>query len=732
MNLRNTLFLLLTLGLSLGEVKAGGNDDVVLNELKKTKEKLEGIIVGRPEFKLTEVPEQWKDESAVILYKFLLYEAEKTYNSNYSSTEYAVKVYSKYRIKLQDNFAVNDFSEFYFGNRDLLEIKVIKADGTEYEVDMKEAKSSDTKFDDFLGLSGLSLTIDSYKKLPVPNLNKGDIIELTLVSENLGSYDRKIYHQPYIPTLEARSLAGSFPVMHQFIEFHLTYPFKLNFKSLNGAPEIQPIKVDKEKASFIFHDSMRARSKPEYWSGGLGFNPSIKYVVNRQINSKEGLDFINNNMKVKSEVKKKEIVKLANFVYTDKMNSSSGIYFDFIKRNRGKIKNPNEYVERFYYYYRARVFAPDRSKGFSNAQFVMNLSRVLKKRAIEFDYLVAVPLTFGGLENVISNDELVWAISLKDSKKIYSEFDVYSNPNDMNQHLLGHEIFSIEPAKNLKKMRIKKVTLPPHDPSENRMFFSMSLNFDQDLNTVNLSRKTEATGYAKNRYKSLVPMESYHQEKEQNGMGKTEFGVPNVFYKEDVAFDRDFLENESDRIESAVKSNQDKGFKSFVESELRGDGLNVKVVKSVIVNSDGRTPGQPILAFDDQSVVDEVCHKSDKYVIFDLGKFLGGQFELTDSEDQERNQDIYFGYTREFSYDLVVTVPDGYSVSGLESFNRSVDNSTGSFTVSAVLQGNQITVKSSKKYKGIQFSKDQWEDVKAFINLASEVSHSKIILTKND
>ncbi|TNE80320.1 MAG: hypothetical protein EP332_08120, partial [Bacteroidetes bacterium] len=382
MNLKHSILSLLAMGLSIGVVKAGSDDDAVLKQLQKTKEKLESTIEDRDEFKLTEVPEKWKDESAVILYKYLYYQAERNFNNNFYMTEDVIRVYSKYRIKLQDNFAINDFSEFYFGDRDLLQIKVIKTDGTEYEVDMEEAKGSDTKFDDFLGLSGLSLTIDSYKKIPVPNLDKGDMIEVTLVSENLRIYSGKTYHTNHIPELETLTLAGAYPIMHQFIEFNLEDPFRLNFKSLNGAPALRPIKVKEAKASFIFQDSMRARVKSEYWSGGFGFNPSVKYVITKKVNTNLGLDFTGESMEAKTEVSEEEVLKLANFIYRNTESSSSGVYFDFIKRFRGQLKTNDDYIEKFYYYYRARVFSKDKSRRFNNIQFVMNLSRILKKRNI--------------------------------------------------------------------------------------------------------------------------------------------------------------------------------------------------------------------------------------------------------------------------------------------------------------------------------------------------------------
>lgn len=707
------------------------DDDVILKQLQKTKEKIESSIDDRPEFKLDRAPGKWDNESAVILYKYLYYETERKFNSNFGFYEEIVKVYSKYRIKLQDKYAINDFSEFYFGNRDMLQVRVIKTDGTEYELDMDEAVTSDTKVDDFLGLSGVSLNVDSYKKIPVSNLDQGDMLEVTVVSENVKVYNGKTYHYNYTPSLETLILAGSYPICHQFIEFNIEDPFRLNFRSLNGAPKIEAIKVKDYKAKFLFHDSMRGRVKSEYWSGGVGFNPSVKYVLSKVSSGKLNPDFANKDMAVKSEVTDEEVLALANFIYKDKASTHSGFYVEFLKKFKGKIKEPNDYANNFFYYYRAKSFSSKRSRNYGNLKFVMILSRILRKKAIEFEYLVAVPQTLGGMKNLLSYDELIWAIRVKGSEQIYSEFDVYANPNEMNQHLFGHDILAITPAKSISSMKVYKENIPAESPSENKALYKMTVSFQDNLLDLLVRRQNTMSGSAKNTYKKLIPEQSFMDEREKNGLGKTRFGVPNVYYHTGVAFDRDFLDDEEERMKESFFDMEKEFDKNRVKSDLEGDGLKVKEVQFVKVISDGRYSDNTQLEFEDQSVVEGVVQKANNYLIVSLGNILGSQFEIRDTEDKERIQTIYFGYTRQYDYEVTLNIPEGYSVSGLEAFNRSVDNATGSYSVSAELKGDKLIVKSSKKYKGIEFTNDHWNEVLEFINLASDVSHSKLVLVKN-
>src|SRR2546430_17274498 len=67
-------------------------------------------ITEEPEFKVSNVPDKWKNESAVIL-------AQKTdyaYVRKSMANAMTIKEYVRKRIKLQDKNALEKFSEFYY------------------------------------------------------------------------------------------------------------------------------------------------------------------------------------------------------------------------------------------------------------------------------------------------------------------------------------------------------------------------------------------------------------------------------------------------------------------------------------------------------------------------------------------------------------------------------------------------------------------------------------------
>ena len=78
----------------------------------------------------------------------------------------------------------------------------------------------------------------------------------------------------------------------------------------------------------------------------------------------------------------------------------------------------------------------------------------------------------------------------------------------------------------------------------------------------------------------------------------------------------------------------------------------------------------------------------------ELGKFLTSQIE-TSKKEKERTNNIYMTFPRQIEQEIQLEIPAGYSVSGLEKFNKKVENETGGFISTAVEEGNKIIIKTN-------------------------------------
>src|ERR1700730_6813843 len=87
-----------------------------------------------PEFKISAVPEKWKNESAVILAQKIDY----AYVRKSMANAMTIKEYVRKRIRLQDKNALEQFSEFYYvlyGKKTDVSYSVMKANGKTVNID---------------------------------------------------------------------------------------------------------------------------------------------------------------------------------------------------------------------------------------------------------------------------------------------------------------------------------------------------------------------------------------------------------------------------------------------------------------------------------------------------------------------------------------------------------------------------------------------------------------------
>ena len=122
----------------------------------------------------------------------------------------------------------------------------------------------------------------------------------------------------------------------------------------------------------------------------------------------------------------------------------------------------------------------------------------------------------------------------------------------------------------------------------------------------------------------------------------------------------------------------------------------------------------------------------DKYLI-KLGLFIGPQAEMyQDGEARKFPVDMGFrkSYHRVFSFE----VPEGYTVTNLETINMKVEAKEKDGTVYAdfissySLDGNVLTVICDERYHKIHFPVSQYEDYRRVINAAADFNKIVVYL----
>src|SRR5690606_8292280 len=130
------------------------------------------------DFKRVAIPEKWKNKSAVIISQLHRFE----YRKAVIVSVIRVNQYSHYRIKLNDQNSIQKYAEIAFatdepgsnGRKVYVGFKLIKPDGREIIVDPETAVKMERD-----GSSGAM----AYRKIAIPNLEPGDILDYYICEE---------------------------------------------------------------------------------------------------------------------------------------------------------------------------------------------------------------------------------------------------------------------------------------------------------------------------------------------------------------------------------------------------------------------------------------------------------------------------------------------------------------------------------------------------------------------
>ncbi|MGD0712194.1 MAG: hypothetical protein ABR968_13555, partial [Bacteroidales bacterium] len=381
-------------------------------------------------FNVADVPDKWKNKSAVVIYQEYLYSFLRK-NQNNCEEEIIRK-----RIKLQDNAAVDEFSIFYYfipyyitdfssstginGIRipvsvqmnqmktptNNIEIRIIKPNGDKQEISTDNAVETDHEIPYFFRPFYTSKNM-KFMKLAIPNLGKGDIIDVYIKNTNVsfaGGYENEF--PPFFFTLNS-----VYPVMKQKFLFKVDKGFYIDFNSYHGAPDI----TIKDEAgmdaygrerniikTFEFTDKDRENYQETYYSNILRSLPIIKFQVYYIPRGKEYISnyFIGKQGEVKKSVTPQEINRIACKMLFS--NTSADFTKNILKYIRKKCKKcpPEEKLkEVFYefrylflkYYYNTLTQQMTSVKPINEKNFLATLYIVLKKLKYTPDLLVCIP-----------------------------------------------------------------------------------------------------------------------------------------------------------------------------------------------------------------------------------------------------------------------------------------------------------------------------------------------------
>jgi hypothetical protein len=669
-----------------------------------------------PDFSKNTIPATWNDQSAVII-------AQKSFMGFDQRTSYKLlgankkNVYilekERRRILLLDQSAVNTFSELYFDagdNANGFDGKIIKPNGQTIALELEKSVA----VEDEDAVPGLfkSYTFNggaSYYKVPVNNLEVGDIIDYAyLVNNDAGTYGNYIEFEPIY-----YSCHRHYSIVKQKFEIRLDKNTYLNSRSVNGAPEFRE-STSGEYNVYQWEDGNRERIKTQYFLNQYIQMPLVKFqIVYSNTENAKNL-FIGNRGELKSKLTPAELTKKASAM----LNSAGSVAKSELPLNNAHLKKMDafnskdeNYIQSCYYILRHN-YALGKGR-MSGAMFAALMRDLMAQKKIDLKVGVTSPNQLTRPEDIIFRNEVEWFVEVN-NKLIFAPTAI-SHMQDIPSWAQGNKAYLIPDA---KETNVKEIEIPVVSYTENVSSYTYEVSMD-----------------AAN--KDLLVVKAKHAHKNNNRIANSgallhyELYEPEDWKTYGGWDDKEGLSQAqqaglSEQI-SKYRAEARKMKPKFMEGQLKEDFDEVTKYDRFRLVQDGRHMRKQELMYEEDYTLGEMVLYAGKSILVKLPGFLTSQLKIS-GDERTRQFDAYLTTQKSFKYQIRFTVPYGFKVLGLNDLNKKVENETGSFVSEAKLENGVVILQATKIYKQNIVTKEEWPKMLEWLDAAYNFSQQKILL----
>lgn len=729
-----TFFTILTISLSASFLMGQSQDKKKVKRDAKNMEFYNAVVDKKDQsFEVMNAPEQWKNESYILL-------AISTY-INVGSKKGQIHGINRKRVLLQDQNAVELFTEFYFQDSETTLITLTKKNGEEIEVNTKEAIKVSTEVPTVY--SSRFQSSQSYK-FAIPNLEIGDILDFT-----------SIYAQDWGNIISySDALSEAKPVLHQNITIDIdkkwnvyknTFNTDAKFVFSKGKGHAFDGRPDADMNRLTLNISMLEARSDESWENVYEVEPIIKFVGIAPGHDmfQVGNDQVNEKLDITSVLKNLVANSYSNIIYYQPI---TGKILPKVKKVIDKKDSPKVKADACYYYLREFMnegYYPHRAinsvkrlgetyesvyGGFTSMDEMIFLSlytSLLRNVDIYAEVVAMMPNRMGDLSKAVTINELYYGVYLREGDTYYWPPNKNSTHFDMPYELMagGSGQSLIDKSKMKKEDKTVDIQMKPvsaqHNKEKNKISFSLNT---ADYTTL-VKKQMITSGFQKKNHKSLIEEfgdNMYLDFLKMYGDASTKEDLEefkSLSQKDKKGVYEDFIQK-SDK-------NMSDGFKAWIEEK---DTKTTLLTYETI--SSGRSSTEPDMKVEAEYTTDGLLKKLGPNLIFDIGKNIGDQVFIEEKSKTDRKHEIYMGAARLYDYHMELEIPDGYFIENIESLNKSAQNEYCSFVSTAAIEGNKLIVTTLKSYDKTHAPKSAWNDIIKVIDEAYKFSQEKVILKK--
>ena len=624
-------------------------------------------------------------------------------------------------IKLNDEAAIKKFSEFdystfkksytIFGQQEsemkVLGVRVIKPSGTIVNVNTS----------DYMVTREGNYDSEVSHKLAVPGLEVGDVMDIFFFDEEI-VHDRNMKPFTFI-------MKDEYPILHYRVRCVVDKKITVQYRTLNGAPDFK-ISTDKDKHTILETEINNINGViPDLWYNKSSQAPMILlYAYDKSVtgggiksvkNEDRGLQanpdyrsiLIDDFTLMKYEIdnaKQSRFYKAFGFLKKD---------IDIAKKDPDKETAAQRLYNAFIYY--AAGFDKDTEK-FTPYEFVGALRKMFAMSEIPCTMIITTDTDNEPIEQLINNQNTSWLIKTPGGAYYAAPEYKCQTPGILPADLQGRKAAFIKKLDNEKTDYYMEL-LPQNDYSQNRDVVNLKASLD-GLN-VNIDRNETLTGTSKELITSVLISDQQMMDD----------------YDKQLKREKSYLEalSKKDRKGMEDKFEKDKEEQTEIyrnEVDLYHD-MKPLEFKSFEIISTGLDTQNPDFSYRSQYSLDGLVKKAGDNLVLSVGKLLGSQLSL-EGHDRERDCDVYRTAANQLVWDIIVDIPDGYTVSqeSLDKLQQLVRNDAGEFTARANVDGNKLHLQATKSYFKSYYPLSQWQELLKIIDTASEYTNRQIVIRK--
>lgn len=689
-----------------------------------------------PAFGVKEIPDRYKNESAVIKAVYEEVNARKKTGFGRMSGTLGFSRKAQVRgshltrmlVHINDKAALDQYSELDFDtdkktrgwdgyekNRHTMGVRVIKPDGSVIDIDTSE----------FVDVEEGKKGEKKSRKLAIPGLETGDDLDIFYYTE---SKLQNVHPDPITFTLRDDA-----PIMDYRIHCVVDDNLTTQYRTLGGAPDFT-VTRDHDKNYVLDLAMTDIPKEPRLWYDPDQQSPKVKlYIFNRRNSDdftpksarKDGLQPNPDPFLIIEDRFDAWDWWILEWPNPETVNKNIRDGKKIGKRIKELVKNgtltPQQAADYVYnlicYIYVAKRFSINYS-GFD---------RVLHAHLRAYDIPTTTGITTTDRREplpALANLDNAHALERVDgtSPRFYiPPFNGIMAPTETPPAVQGRQAIMWRDAKKRKKT--------PYTTAD---FTTLPLgSADDNSNLTTLSATISGTDL------EISRTESYLGATKPSGfrvLSEQDINEGYLAYlnRHDITVEINENKKEAaDRLERYADglNEQKEDFKKEIKSY---HGTDAATLTSGRVTSIGIDPDAPALTYTVDYTIDNLVKRAGKNLILSVGRLMSSQIEPLPS-DRARTDTVWIATPRQYTTRITLSIPDGYTPNprSLSALATSVSNHTGSFTVTATLpKPGTVAIDITKRYTEPRLAPGSWPDLLKVLDAAALWQSSTLILDK--